>query len=95
MASMTRAQRREYEAKQRRLRKYRERLKHEQRRAQRFLHALEQALFDLGLPEHPGGRGRVAAAGPSKAAGKHLWGDVPHLVWVPECLRADASPGLG
>jgi hypothetical protein len=51
MASMTRAQRREYDAKQRRLRKYRERLEHEQRRAQRFLHALEQALFDLGLPE--------------------------------------------
>jgi hypothetical protein len=48
---MTRAQRREYDAKQRRLRKYRERLAHEQRRAQRFLHALEQGLFDLGLPE--------------------------------------------
>ena len=51
MASMTRAQRRAYDAKQRRLRKYRERLAHEQHRAQRFLHALEQALFDLGLPE--------------------------------------------
>jgi hypothetical protein len=51
MASMTRAQQRAYDAKQRRLRKYRERLEHEQRRAQRFLHALEQALFDLGLPE--------------------------------------------
>jgi hypothetical protein len=51
MASMTRAQRREYDAKQRRLRKYRERLEHEPRRAQRCLHALEQALFDLGLPE--------------------------------------------
>jgi hypothetical protein len=51
MATMTRAQRREYDAKQRRLRKYRERLEQEQRRAQRFLQALEQALLDLGLPE--------------------------------------------
>jgi hypothetical protein len=51
MATMTRAQRREYTAKQRRLRKYRERLEHEQRRAQRFLQALEQALGALGLPE--------------------------------------------
>jgi hypothetical protein len=51
MANMTRAQRREDDAKQRRLRKYRARLAHEQRRAQRFLHALAQALFDLGLPE--------------------------------------------
>jgi hypothetical protein len=51
MATMTRTQRREYNAKQRRLRKYRERLQHEQQRAQRFLHALEQAVLDLGLPE--------------------------------------------
>jgi hypothetical protein len=51
MATMTRAQRREYDAKQRRLRKYRERLEQEQQRAQRFLQALEQALLDLGLPE--------------------------------------------
>jgi hypothetical protein len=51
MAPMTRAQRREHKAKQRRLRKYREQLEHEQRRAQRFLQALEQALVDLGLPE--------------------------------------------
>jgi hypothetical protein len=51
MATMTRAQRREYHAKQRRLRKYRERLAHEQRRAQRFVPALEQALVDWGLPE--------------------------------------------
>jgi hypothetical protein len=51
MATMTRAQRREYDAKQRRLRKYRERLEQEQRRAQRFLQALEQARLDLGLPE--------------------------------------------
>ena len=51
MATMTRAQRREHKAKPRRLRKYRERLEHEQRRAQRFLQALEQALVDLGLPE--------------------------------------------
>jgi hypothetical protein len=51
MATMTRAQRREYNAKQRRLRKYRERLQHEQQRAQRFLQALEQALRDVGLSE--------------------------------------------
>ena len=51
MASMTRAQRREYNAKQRHLRKYRERLQQEQTRAQRFLQGLEQALVDLGLPE--------------------------------------------
>ena len=51
MAPMTRAQRREYYAKQRRLQKYRERLQREQARAQRSLQALEQALVDLGLPE--------------------------------------------
>ena len=51
MATMTRAQRREANAKQRHLRKYRERLQHEQRRAQRYLQALERALVDLGLPE--------------------------------------------
>jgi hypothetical protein len=51
MATMTRAQRREANAKQRHLRKYRERLQHEQRRAQRYLQALEQALVDLGRPE--------------------------------------------
>lgn len=51
MASMTRAQRREYHAKQRHLRKYRERLQREQTRAQRCLQTLEQALADLGLPE--------------------------------------------
>jgi hypothetical protein len=51
MATMTRAQRREYNATQRRLRKYRERLQHEQQRAQRFLQALEQALRDVGLSE--------------------------------------------
>jgi hypothetical protein len=51
MATMTRAQRREYNAKQRWLRKYRERLQHEQQRAQRFLQALEQTLVDLGLSE--------------------------------------------
>ena len=63
MASMTRAQRREYNAKQRHLRKYRERLQQEQTRAQRFLQGLEQALVDLGLPE------TLAAASPSEAAG--------------------------
>jgi DDE superfamily endonuclease len=51
MAPMTRAQRREYHAKHRRLQKYREQLQREQARAQRSLHALEQALVDLGLPE--------------------------------------------
>ena len=51
MATMTRAQRREDNAKQRRLQKYRERLERTQRRAQRFLQALEQALGELGLPE--------------------------------------------
>jgi hypothetical protein len=51
MATMTRAQQREANAKQRQLRKYRERLQQEQRRAQRYLQALEQALVDLGLPE--------------------------------------------
>jgi hypothetical protein len=51
MATMTRAQQREAKAKQRQLRKYRERLQQEQRRAQRYLQALEQALVDLGLPE--------------------------------------------
>jgi hypothetical protein len=51
MATMTQAQRREYNAKPRRLRKYRERLQHEPQRAQRFLQALEQALRDVGLSE--------------------------------------------
>jgi hypothetical protein len=51
MATMTRAQRRASDAKQRRLRKDRERLEQEQRRAQRFLQALEQVRLDLGLPE--------------------------------------------
>ena len=51
MAPMTRAQRREYDAKQRRSQKYRERLQREQARAQRSLEALEHALLDLGLPE--------------------------------------------
>jgi hypothetical protein len=51
MATMTRAQRRASHTKQRHLRKYRERLQQAQRRAQRYLQALEQALVDLGLPE--------------------------------------------
>jgi hypothetical protein len=46
MAPMTRAQRREYHAKHRRLQKYREQLQREQARAQRSLHALEPALVD-------------------------------------------------
>jgi hypothetical protein len=48
---MTRAPRRAPHAMQRRLRKYRERLESEPRRAQPFLPALEQALGDLGRPE--------------------------------------------
>jgi hypothetical protein len=48
---MTRAQRREYHAKHRCLQKYREELQREHSRAQRSLHALEQTLVDLGLPE--------------------------------------------
>ena len=51
MVTMTRAQQREANATQRQLRKYRERLQQEQRRAQRYLQALEQALVDWGLPE--------------------------------------------
>src|SRR4051794_7135991 len=51
MATITRAQRREANATQRHLRQYRARLQHEQRRAQRYLQALEQALVDWGLPE--------------------------------------------
>jgi hypothetical protein len=50
MATLTRAQRREDQATQRRLQKARERLQREQARAQRHLQALEQALIDLGLP---------------------------------------------
>jgi len=50
MATMTRAQRREDHAKPRHLQKYREQLQQEQRRAQRSLQALEQALGDVGLP---------------------------------------------
>jgi DDE superfamily endonuclease len=48
---MTRTQRREYHAKQRRLQKYRERLQCEQARAQRHLQAVEQALVDVGVAE--------------------------------------------
>jgi hypothetical protein len=70
MASMTRAQRREDDAKQRRLRKYRERLAHEQRRAQRFLHALAQALFDLGLPETLAAEGEWRLQAQVKRLGK-------------------------
>jgi hypothetical protein len=49
MAPMTRAQRREYHAKQRRSQQDRERLQREQARAQRHLQALEQALVDVGV----------------------------------------------
>jgi hypothetical protein len=51
MAPMTRAQRREYHAKHRRRQKYREQLQREHARAPRSLHALEQALVDVGVPE--------------------------------------------
>jgi hypothetical protein len=51
MAMLIRAQRRESNAKQRHRRKYRERLQREQKRAQRFLQALEQALVNVGWPE--------------------------------------------
>ncbi len=51
MAPMTRAQRREYHAKHRRLQKYRERFQREQARAQRYLQALEHALVDVGVAE--------------------------------------------
>ena len=49
MAPMTRAQRREYHAKPRHLRKYHDRLQREQTRAQRHLQAMEQALVDVGV----------------------------------------------
>jgi hypothetical protein len=79
MASMTRAQRREHTAKQRRLRKYRKRLEHEQRRAQRFLHALEQALFDLGLPETLVAEVEWRLQAQVKLLGTIVWSDVPPL----------------
>jgi hypothetical protein len=50
MATRPRAPRRADDAKQRRLRKDRARLEPEQRRAPRFLPALEQARLDLGRP---------------------------------------------
>src|SRR5882724_2166178 len=49
MAPRTRAQRREYHAKPRHLRKYHERLQREQARAQRHLQALEHALVEVGV----------------------------------------------
>jgi hypothetical protein len=66
MAPITRAQRREYQAKHRRFQKYRERLQREQARAQRSLEALEQALVDLGLPETVAAevQWRLSGAGP-------------------------------
>jgi hypothetical protein len=48
---MTRTQRREHHAQQRRLQKYRERLQREHARAQRHLQAVEQALVDVGVAE--------------------------------------------
>ena len=51
MAPMTRAPRREYHAKHRRLQKDREPLQREPARAPRSLHALEPARVDVGLPE--------------------------------------------
>jgi len=49
MAPRTRAQRREYHAKPRHLRKYHERLQREHARAPRHLQALEHALVDVGV----------------------------------------------
>ena len=49
MAPLTRAQRREYHAKPRHLRKYHDRLQREHARAQRHLQAMEQALVDVGV----------------------------------------------
>jgi hypothetical protein len=51
MAMLTRAQRRESNAKPRHRRKDRERLQQEPTRAPRFVQALEQALVDVGRPE--------------------------------------------
>ena len=51
MAPLTRAQRREDHATQRRLQQDREQLQREPARAQRSLHALEPALVDWGVPE--------------------------------------------
>jgi hypothetical protein len=51
MAPMTRAQRREYHAKHRRLQKYRARLQREHARAQRHLQALAHALVEVGVAE--------------------------------------------
>jgi hypothetical protein len=51
MASLTRAPRREDDAKPRRLRQDRARLEHAHRRAPRCLHALAQARFARGRPE--------------------------------------------
>jgi DDE superfamily endonuclease len=70
MATMTCTQRRAYHAKQRRLRKDRERLQHEQQRAQRFLQALEQALVDLGLSETLVAEVEWRAQAPVKLLGK-------------------------
>jgi hypothetical protein len=49
MAPMSRTQRRDYHAKQRRSQKYRERFQREHARAQRHLEALEQALVDVAV----------------------------------------------
>jgi hypothetical protein len=51
MAPLTRAQRREYHAKHRRLQKYREHLQREPARAQHHLQALEQAVVEVGVAE--------------------------------------------
>jgi hypothetical protein len=62
---MTRAQRREDHAQHHRLQKYREPLQRAHARAPRSLHALEQALVDLGVPETraPAVQGRLQAGG--------------------------------
>ena len=95
MAPMTRAQRREYHAKQRRSQKYRERLQREQARAQRSLEALEQALIDLGLPETGGSRGPGATEDGRETVEQDLWADAPHHVWLPHPPRTEPGTKLG
>jgi len=69
MATMTRAQRREYHAKPRRLRQDRARLERTPRRAQRGLQALEQARGEWGLPETLGAEVEWPLQAPVKRRG--------------------------
>jgi len=63
MAMLTRAQRRESNAKPRHRRQDRERLQQEHTRAPRVLQALEQALVDVGRPEPLGAEGEWGLPG--------------------------------